>query len=136
MTTAVFLTGCGGDRTPKTYIASGTVKSRGQSCGGALVVFHPTDKGRENDPKPVATVKDDGTFTLSTFGEGDGAPAGEYVVTIVWNRKPKEGKISLSSEGGGGGTDRLGGRYGDPRSPKLKATVNAAGPNSFEFTVE
>jgi hypothetical protein len=111
------------------------VTFKGQPCGGALVVFHPAEKGRENDPKPVATTKDDGTFTLSTFGENDGASAGEYGVTVVWNASAKSGKLSLGSEGDGG-ADKLGGRYGDPRSPKLKASVTAAGPNQVVLAVE
>lgn len=129
------LIGCGGSGKPKTYPVTGTVKYRGQPCPGALVVFHPRGAGRENDPKPVATVKDDGTFVISTFGEADGAAAGEYGITVVWNIKAKESKFSLSGEGGSG-TDKLAGRYGDPRNPKLNATVNAAGPNTFGFNVD
>jgi hypothetical protein len=132
--TLVALTGCGGG-TPPVEKAEGTVTVKGQPAAGALVVFHPKDAGRENDPKPVATVRDDGTFTLTTFADGDGAPAGEYGVTVVWNAKGKEAKLSLSSEGGAG-ADRLGGRYGDPRQPKLSATVKKGEPNTFKFALD
>jgi hypothetical protein len=132
---ALVAVGCGGGpKRPPTFAAKGTIKQKGQPVAGALVVFHPLDKGRENDAKPVATTKDDGSFALTTFDEGDGAPAGEYGVTVVWNEQPKAGKMSLSGEGGSG-TDRLGGRYGDPRSPKLKANVKADGTNDFAFEV-
>jgi hypothetical protein len=128
--------GCGsGNGRPKVYAAKGTVTSNGKPVGGALIVLHCKDKGRENDPKPVATTKDDGTFALTTFESDDGAPAGEYGVTIVWNEKPKAGKMSLSGEGAAV-QDKLAGRYGDPRNPKLSASVTAAGPNQFTFDVK
>lgn len=135
MMSAVFIMGCGGTGRPKTYAVTGKVTFRGQPCGGALVVFHPAEKGHENDPKPVATVKEDGTYSLSTFDENDGAVMGEYNITIVWNAKAKEAKLSLGSEGGGG-ADKLNGRYGDPRNPKLKASVKKDTPNAIDFTVE
>lgn len=132
---SIFVFGCGDGGKPKTYAVKGKVTYRSQPCSGALVVFHPADKGRENDPKPVATVKDDGTYSLSTFDENDGAAMGDYNVTIVWNVKAKESKLSLGSEGSGG-ADKLGGRFGDPRNPKLKASVKKDTNNTFDFVVE
>jgi hypothetical protein len=129
------LAGCGQpawDAVP----ATGQVKTvDGQPCDGALVVFHPQDAGKVNDPKPVAIADAEGKFIVRTMTADDGAAAGEYGVTIVWNKPDKEAKLSLSSEGGGG-SDRLGGRYGNPNSPQLKATVKAEGENHFFFEVK
>ena len=33
---------------------------------------------------PHATVDQNGDFTVSTYGTGDGAPAGDYKITISW----------------------------------------------------
>jgi hypothetical protein len=49
----------------------------------ALVVFHPVG-GSENEPRPSGRVGADGTFTLTTYDAGDGAPPGEYTVTVEW----------------------------------------------------
>ena len=129
------LAGCGDTGNPKTYSVSGKVCNRGKPCVGALVVFHPTAKGRENDPKPVATVAEDGTYKLTTFEANDGAPEGEYGVTIVWNEKAKEKKYNLTSEGMTG-ADKFRGRFGDPRNPKHKASVKPNDMNQFDFNLE
>jgi hypothetical protein len=109
----------------------------GQVCDGALVVFHPRDPGLENSAKPVATTDGAGKFVLTTFSQGDGAVPGDYGVTIVWNKATTGGgKLSLSDEGGGAsGPDQLKNRYGDPREPKLFATVKADADNSLKFEV-
>lgn len=108
----------------------------GTPCDGALVVFHPIDAGKENDPKPVAECDAQGSFQLTTMSPQDGAAAGEYGVTVVWNGAPsKESKFSLSSESAGG-ADRLKGKYGQPQSPLLKAKVEAQAENRFEFVLK
>ncbi len=127
----VTLPGCGGGGSTAVP-AGGTVTVKGQPAGGALVVFHPKAPGGDTGPKPVATTSPDGTFTLTTSASGDGAPPGDYGVTVVWPGKGKDAKLALGSEGSAA-PDQLGGRYGDPRAPKLTATVTAGGPNRFTF---
>ncbi|QDV11110.1 hypothetical protein CA51_09700 [Rosistilla oblonga] len=129
------LAGCGDDVT--TTVASGTVRTdSGTPCDGALVVFHPQESERINDPKPVATCDDQGKFTLTTFQKDDGAEPGKYGVTVVWQAKVKAGRLSLSSESEPVGKDQLKGKYGKPASPLLTAEVTAGSPNTFEFIVE
>lgn len=127
------LAGCGESK-PATVPVAGRVTLNGQPAAGALVVFHPRDKGRENDPKPLATAADDGTYALTTFEDKDGAPAGEYGVTVVWLVKGKAAKFTIGD--GGGGTDKLGGRYGNPQQPKLTASVKPGQPNAFDFELQ
>lgn len=138
MLAVLTLCGCsGGDPSkPPAVPAKGTVLYKNAPAAGVLVVFHPLGQGRENAEKPVATTKEDGTFVLTTYQEGDGAPPGEYGITLVWNVKSKDQKFSLSGEGGGGGTDKLGGKYGDPRNPKFKKTVVKGEANDFKLEVE
>jgi hypothetical protein len=95
---------------------------------GATVTFVP--KADPSAPAlPTGTVGDDGTFTLTTHRPGDGAPPGEYAVTLFW---PAAWKMTL---GEGGGADQLGNRYTDPKTTPLSATVTAGGPNQFTFDV-
>lgn len=134
----LLLAGCG-DTGPTLLPAGGTVTVGGKPAAGALVVFHPKEAGRESGPKPFATVAEDGSFALTTRATGDGALAGDYGVTVVWNVPAggagKPAKLTLSGEGAAV-TDRLNGRYGDPRSPQLTATVKPGDPNRFAFDLK
>jgi hypothetical protein len=131
------LAGCGPRGGPRPVAAGGrVVTAAGAPCGGALVVFHPQAADRVNAAKPVATTADDGSFRLTTGSPDDGAVPGEYGVTVVWPERAKEGRLSLSSEGGGGGPDRLGGRYGNPGRPKIKVTIPPTGDPALTITVE
>lgn len=116
---------------------SGVVKTRaGEPCSGALVVFHPMEKERLQDAKPVATTDASGHFVLTTFALNDGALPGEYGVTVVWpGENSGSGEFSLSSESKSV-LDRLGGRYGDPRTPALRVTIPSTGSNPIELQVE
>ena len=109
-------------------------------AAGAMVVFHPVSPDLEKliGGKPTARkVNDDGTFTLTTYEDGDGAPEGEYGVTIQWEAKPKEGKLSLGSEGAPAGRSLINeAKYGNPQKPFTKVTVKKGDKNDFEFDVE
>ena len=131
---AVLTAGCsGGPSRPAVYPVKGQVfVNTTQPAAGALVVFHPlsSELTKQSAARPFAYVRDDGSFQLTTYSEGDGAPAGEYGVTVVWEAPPKSGGPRLRE---GGTPDRLGGRYGNPNSPRLKATVQSRGENVFRF---
>ena len=132
----VFL-GCGSSE-PAPVSTKGIVKTKGgRPCDNALVVFHPLDQGRLNDPKPVATTNAEGQFVLTTFAPNDGALPGQYAVTVVWPGKdPKASKISVSGEGGSVGADQLKGKFGNPSKPLLKATVPKEGAPALDFEVD
>lgn len=103
-----------------TYPVRGKVMVNGQPAAGAFVLFIPANEPDPPlHPRPRATVGDDGTFALSTFGEADGAPAGDYVIAVRWQVDGKDEK------------DRLGERYAEPGRSRLKATV-AASPNELQ----
>jgi hypothetical protein len=67
------------------YAVTGTVMFEGHPAEGATVVLHPVDRSITIRPRGV--VDADGSFELTTYLPGDGAPVGEYKVTIDW-RKP------------------------------------------------
>lgn len=76
--------GCG---TPEgqlpTYRTTGKVLLRGKPAVGAYVVFHPQFEYDHDADPPSGVVREDGTYSLSTYGEDDGAPAGPYKVAVL-----------------------------------------------------
>lgn len=95
----------------------GQVFVGGKPAAGAFVLFIPVAEPADSkDPRPRATVKEDGSFALSTYGDEDGAPAGEYAVTVTWSLDGRDDE------------DQLKGRYADRGRSGLKYTVKE-GPN-------
>lgn len=130
--------GCGRGDGPTPVPVAGRVETgAGQPCGGALVVFHPRDSARLNDAKPVAIAADDGSFQATTTRQHDGAVPGEYGVTVVWpDPSKRKQQMSLSSEGGSSGPDRLKGRYGNPGRPRITVTIPPAGDRALALVVD
>jgi len=131
--------GCGDSSKPATVPATGSVTyKKTKPAAGALIVFHPTDPALEKKigGKPFATVKEDGTYVLTSYAEGDGAPEGEYGVTVQWQAKAKEGKLSLGSEGASGASMINQAKYGNPALPFQKVTVKKGDKNEFTFDVD
>jgi hypothetical protein len=112
--------GCGGEAEdgPPVHPVSGTIFVDGAPAAGAEVVFHPLARLPAGTPPPTAVVEADGRFRPSTRTAHDGAPAGDYAVTVVYPLP-----AALPDDEGGGGTDRLRGRYGTPGRTPLKAAV-------------
>src|SRR5688500_4438547 len=88
----VGLLGCGEAKPDRVAVhpAAGSVTFKGQPAYGASLTLHPK-AGPENLPAPRASVEKDGSFKLSTFNGGDGAPEGEYVATVRWYKLVKAG---------------------------------------------
>ncbi|MFO0846454.1 MAG: carboxypeptidase-like regulatory domain-containing protein [Gemmataceae bacterium] len=118
---ALGLSSCGDGRKP-TFPVSGKVVLGDKPVANATVVFHPAG-GDANELRPRATTQADGTFRLTTYDGNDGAPAGEYRVTV---------ELWLSSgRGDEGPTSRLPAKFARPETSGLAATV-AAGPNELK----
>ncbi len=113
------LAGCGGGR-PKLYPVSGSVTVKGKPADGAVVRLFPAAGGEH---MPAGVVQPDGSFKLTTFEPGDGAPAGEYKLTVTW--RPAK-KTTMDPDG----PDKLAGRYADAGSSRLTAKVDA-GPTTL-----
>ncbi len=110
----VMVSGCEkGEARLSTFKVSGKVVQKGKAVPNATVVFH-ANRTEEGFIKPRAITKPDGTFELTTYESGDGAPAGTYEVSIEqWLRaKPEE-----SPE------NRLPAVLSNPTTSGLKATV-------------
>jgi hypothetical protein len=136
---ALFAGGCGSGK-PATVPVKGKVTFRKSTPPvGALVVFHPKDPEFEKriGGKPFAKVKEDGTFVLTTFAPNDGAPEGEYGVTIDWRGKPSESQPLLQvGDGGSAGRSMLNPKYGNPQTPAFTVTVKKGESKEFSFDVD
>ena len=83
------LAGCGSSEPGRVPVfkAAGKITFNNQPLEGAFLVLHPKVATTTPDvPKPTALVKPDGSFEPTTFNSADGAPAGEYVVTVEWRK--------------------------------------------------
>ncbi|WP_145093085.1 hypothetical protein [Anatilimnocola aggregata] len=72
---------------PRLYPVSGELFVQDTPAAGALVILRPLEQADANTwPMgfPRATVADDGSFQFETYDEGDGAPAGKYVLLAEW----------------------------------------------------
>src|SRR5262245_9187931 len=114
----------------------GKVTYKGEAAKGAVVVFHPKGGGM-NAQKPSAMTGEDGSFSLGT-GVKDGAPSGEYIVTITWPeevKKPKDGRVGTEA----GFTEsraRLRGRSADPAKSSMTATIKGGNNNIPTFELK
>lgn len=108
--------GCGGDDwQASTYPASGQISINGQPPAGAVVELHAVGEVPDaRNSRPWAVVQDDGSFTLTTYEAGDGAPVGEYAVTVRW--PPDVSQPSLA--------DRLGGAYATTERSRWNVTIS------------
>jgi hypothetical protein len=77
------LAGCGSDRVPVAPV-EGKVFLRGRPLESGWVTFQPTNGG----PAATGEIEKDGTFRLSTYENGDGAPIGTHKVAVASFRKP------------------------------------------------
>jgi hypothetical protein len=75
-------TGVPEGRRERTYPVRGTVVLDGCPVPDAMVVFYSGGAGKKLTRAGDGVTEADGSFALSTYGAFDGAPAGEYVVTV------------------------------------------------------
>ena len=101
----------------------GEIKFRGQSPEGACVWLVPKD-AKEGVPNPRATVAKDGSFAVTTYDGNDGAPEGDYVVTVQWYKPVRQDGELV------GGPNALPAKYASARTSDLKIRV-AAGDNKL-----
>jgi hypothetical protein len=121
---ALLAGGCGRspERVPLHPVA-GIVTVKGAPADGAKVILFPVDESMNaaGMPIPTGVAGPDGRFKLTSYEPDDGAPAGEYRVGVIWNEivTPSDDPAQVVTR------DRLKGRYADPKTSGLKATVEA-----------
>jgi hypothetical protein len=116
----VVFAGCGDGKISR-YPVTGSVTVDGKPAEGAMVIFCPTEGSEElQKTRPFALTDASGKFQLTTFGETDGAPAGNYKILIQW---PVKLQPDARNPQGGFGEDRLKGRYMNLEKSQLTATI-------------
>jgi hypothetical protein len=108
--------GCGSGR-PAIHPVSGQVLVNDKPAAHALVAFHPIGGSGPDAIHPTGEVDGQGRFTLTSQTRGDGAPEGEYRVTVVWYLATKVGPDDYQTR------NYLPEAYGRVETTDLKATV-------------
>ena len=115
---------------PILYAVDGKVLVNGEPAENLNVAFHPVDSDK-NLFCPVGRTNNRGVFHLMTRSGTDGAPAGEYRVTLVWPDSLMDEcecpDLLLH--------DRLKGQYAKVDQPKYQVTV-VPSSNTFWFNAE
>ena len=94
-----------------------------------MVVLHPVAEITGLKQKPMGIADEAGLFAVTTFERGDGAPAGEYQVTVL-QRAPKLVGEEMVREG----PNLLPQRLSDPATSGVTASI-VAGENVLPIVV-
>src|SRR5262245_12752527 len=106
--------GCSGDKRVPVYPVSGHVSFKGKPPIGAQVVLLPVKTNDADCVSPSGTVKDDGSFAITSYDSDDGAPQGDYVATIRWYKLSPQGNP---------GPNVLPAQYASAKGSPIKVTV-------------
>lgn len=148
---ALPLLGCGGDGSTPPVPVSGKVLVGGKPVEGAVVTF--LSQAKEGGRSASGKTDKDGAFKLTTAKTDDGAPPGEYTITIAKQEMKGGGNepIDITTGGdisaaygqamGAAGSgnmskvmkDLLPEKYGNAASSGLTRTVVKGEKNEFEF---
>jgi hypothetical protein len=118
---AVMFVGCGRTEPARvaTVPARGTISFQGQPIAGAFVALHPKTPRDFEAPTATAVVQPDGRFAVTTYDAGDGAPEGDYVVTVQWRKATKSGGEFVP------GPNLLPAKFSQPETSDLKVHIAA-----------
>lgn len=133
----VVLTGCSesapaGPEQLKTVPAGGIVTYRNSPIGNASVSLQRVDGKATASGKTTA----DGKFVLSTYGENDGAPAGEYVAIVSVSGAQEIEPGVLAPEPPGGFVSPIPLQYGDPTTSGLRITIPEGGDQNIALSLQ
>jgi hypothetical protein len=127
--------GCGkSDGRVKVYPVNGKVSVRGMPAESARVVFYPVsdELKKPGMPIPYGMTDGQGNFKLRSYDVDDGAPEGDYKVSIIWLDVPPE----KAQENPLSAKDRLSGQYSNPQTSKLTAKVEKGGGEIPPFELQ
>ncbi len=77
------LVGCSNNGQMPTAPVSGRVTYDGQPVTGGQLMFDPKGEGDAPGKPGAAEIREDGTFTVSTYADGDGAVVGKHMVSYA-----------------------------------------------------
>ena len=129
LSAAVALTGCSKTRVPAikgTKLAVFPVKGKlvmdGKPMALATILFNPVAKFPKGaaQMQPRATADENGEFKVTTYANDDGAPAGDYKITISWKGEEAAG---LSDGGRAEVDEKAPPDYLNSRTSKIRVKV-------------
>lgn len=111
-------TGCARVEPVKCFPVMGRVLVNGQPAAYARVVFHPLQERPSTAPLPCATTDADGQYQLTTDRRNDGAPMGEYAITIEMREPVTHGAQVVRT-----GRNTLPSKFAKPETSELRALI-------------
>ena len=121
-TLVLLCSACSSGRKP-VHPVRGQILVDGKPAVQAQVLFHPAE-GSNDEPQPTGQTDGQGYFHLTSYANGDGAPEGNYIVTVTWFR------VFTRSHDEVVRYNALPQRYAAPQSSQLRVTV-AKGSNEL-----
>lgn len=106
----------------------GKILVDGEPAAGAVVCFHPRNDPSSHAKRTYGDVGRDGSYSLTTNFAEDGAPAGDYIVTVYWSHPQLEPRVGWDASILR--PDLLRGRFATREYSPLRATV---GNSETEF---
>ena len=115
------MTGCGKESLPgpKPFPVRGSVMYRGQPAQKLRLAFFPIKEFEKVRFAPSAITDEKGEFLLRSYKPGDGAPAGDYMVTFVWPDHINTGDENDPTPE----VDHFKGFYADPQKSQFRVTI-------------
>lgn len=153
------IAGCGkSEFRHQVFPASGKITKSGKPVANAMITFHPVDPSIIKMPegatgieiaKPTTTTDENGDFVLSTYFAKDGAPAGEYKVTVILSSQSFDQTKGRTTEGDeelppnsnqvaipSAAVAKARFPYSSLETTDLMATIKSEGENSFTFDLK
>jgi hypothetical protein len=112
------LAGCSGKVGPVCYPVRGQVSYKGKPLAEAMVVMHRLGGDVEGKQKPMAYTSANGEFAVTTLQPGDGAPPGDYAVTVELRAVQTGGEEPVRN-----GPNVLPAKYAKPANSNIKFAV-------------
>lgn len=82
------------------------------------MVFHPLTVAAEKSPQPIGHTDAAGRFVMTTLNPGDGAPEGEYAITVELRQPQQIGEEIVRD-----GPNLLEAKYANPKESPLRYKV-------------
>ncbi len=131
LASALVAGGCSGPAHPPTAKVHGKVTYKGEAVAAGRISFVPTTLDGGTSRPASGGIQADGSYTLSSFAEGDGVSPGDYIVTI----DPRSGVLS-DEEVGKPVASTIPATYLNAEQSPLKATIPADSKGDIELNFE
>ncbi len=130
MLAGLFILGCSGEPRPSLAKVHGKVSLQGKPLTSGRILFVPS-KASEGELSHPASGKigDDGSFTLTSYDDGDGAMIGEHKVAVIVTSAPgaKAPGTTVKSP--------VPKQFADPETTPLRKKVEP-GDNAIDINLE